>query len=322
MPITSPRARSSGSAHGTESIVVSANEEADRFALGTYTVKERDLPLYQVLLDTKGQMAIRRLSAGDVAVVMNWERSSAALRDKRCASLLPLFRDADGAVRRAQIDERAACAHYAVEPMCPISPLVRIIDVGSDPAVAGAGGEARVHVRRHSYRDAAVAGMRADASSNFAGSRSSTDELDVSARTGPSAVPARRLYCRSRSAHRAPAQTLHLDRAVRRLRTARGRPGQSSGSRRCSDIDAVEHRGPGALMTNRAPFVFLPMEGRETRIDTALAEWSMLTCKSSAAASVRPYFEPLISTVSWSQPVISTLPLKVSTDSLPFVAIG
>jgi hypothetical protein len=61
-------------ATGPNPIVVSSNEDADRFALGTYTVKERDLPLYQVLLDTKGQMAIRRLSAGDVAVVMNWER--------------------------------------------------------------------------------------------------------------------------------------------------------------------------------------------------------------------------------------------------------
>ena len=61
-------------ATGPNPIVVSTDAEANRLALGTYTVKERDLPLYQVLLDTKGQMAIRRLSPGDVAVVMNWER--------------------------------------------------------------------------------------------------------------------------------------------------------------------------------------------------------------------------------------------------------
>ena len=64
------------------------------------------------------------------------------------------------------------------------------------------------------------------------------------------------------------------------------------------------------------------MLGRTTRMDTTLAEWSMVICRSSAACSVRAYFVPLMSTVGSSQPVTSIDPLKVSTDSRPFAAIG
>jgi hypothetical protein len=40
---------------------------------GTYVVKPRDLPLYQVLLDQAGHMGIRMLTAGAQSGLTDWQ---------------------------------------------------------------------------------------------------------------------------------------------------------------------------------------------------------------------------------------------------------
>ena len=69
-------------------------------------------------------------------------------------------------------------------------------------------------------------------------------------------------------------------------------------------------------MENRAPWLLRRSTGRTTRIAIASGVLLMLTCKSSAAACVGPYFVPLISTAFWSHPETSTDPLKVSSVSV------
>jgi hypothetical protein len=39
---------------------------------GVYQVKDRDLPVYQVVLDRTGQMFIRHLQAGAQSVMTHW----------------------------------------------------------------------------------------------------------------------------------------------------------------------------------------------------------------------------------------------------------
>jgi hypothetical protein len=45
-------------------LVVSTYGDSSRLQEGTYVVKQRDLPLYQVILDEAGHMGIRVLTAG------------------------------------------------------------------------------------------------------------------------------------------------------------------------------------------------------------------------------------------------------------------
>ena len=70
-------------------------------------------------------------------------------------------------------------------------------------------------------------------------------------------------------------------------------------------------------MTKRAPWLLRRSTGRTTRMVTESGVFSISTFRSSAASCVGPYLVPLMSTVSWSQPEISTEPLKVSTASFP-----
>ena len=54
-------------------IVVSTYEDSWRLQTGSYVVKERDLPLYQVDLDQAGHMAIRILTAGAQSGITYWK---------------------------------------------------------------------------------------------------------------------------------------------------------------------------------------------------------------------------------------------------------
>ena len=54
-------------------IVVSSYEDSRLLQLGSYVVKERDLPLYQVVLDQAGHMGIRVLTAGAQSGMTYWE---------------------------------------------------------------------------------------------------------------------------------------------------------------------------------------------------------------------------------------------------------
>ncbi len=54
-------------------IVVSTYEDSWRWQTGSYVVKPRDLPLYQVDLDQAGHMAIRILAAGAQSGITHWE---------------------------------------------------------------------------------------------------------------------------------------------------------------------------------------------------------------------------------------------------------
>ena len=54
-------------------IVVSTYEDSRLLQLGSYVVKERDLPLYQVVLDQAGHMGIRTLTAGAQSGIMYWK---------------------------------------------------------------------------------------------------------------------------------------------------------------------------------------------------------------------------------------------------------
>jgi hypothetical protein len=53
-------------------MVVSTDEDARLLQLGTYVVKERDLPLYQVDVDQAGHMGIRVLTAGAQSGITYW----------------------------------------------------------------------------------------------------------------------------------------------------------------------------------------------------------------------------------------------------------
>src|ERR1700736_4183778 len=67
----------------------------------------------------------------------------------------------------------------------------------------------------------------------------------------------------------------------------------------------------GTLMTNRAPQFPRSIEGRTTRMATIAGLLSIAILSESASAWEREYLVPLISTVSWSHPEISTDPLNV-----------
>jgi hypothetical protein len=54
-------------------IVVSTYVDASRFQEGTYVVKERDVPLYQVTMDQAGHMGIRILTAGAQTGIAYWQ---------------------------------------------------------------------------------------------------------------------------------------------------------------------------------------------------------------------------------------------------------
>ena len=54
-------------------IVVSTYADSSRLQEGSYVVKERDLPLYQVDLDQAGHMAIRILTAGAQSGITYWK---------------------------------------------------------------------------------------------------------------------------------------------------------------------------------------------------------------------------------------------------------
>jgi hypothetical protein len=54
-------------------IVVSTYEDSWRLQDGSYVVKERDLPLYQVVLDPAGHMGIRILTAGAQSGITQWK---------------------------------------------------------------------------------------------------------------------------------------------------------------------------------------------------------------------------------------------------------
>jgi hypothetical protein len=54
-------------------IVVSTYEDSRLLQLGSYVVKERDLPLYQVDLDQAGHMGIRILTAGAQPGITYWK---------------------------------------------------------------------------------------------------------------------------------------------------------------------------------------------------------------------------------------------------------
>ena len=54
-------------------MVVSTYEDSWRLQTGTYVVKERDLPLYEVGLDQAGHMGIRILTAGAQSGITYWK---------------------------------------------------------------------------------------------------------------------------------------------------------------------------------------------------------------------------------------------------------
>jgi hypothetical protein len=54
-------------------IVVSTYGDSSRLQEGTYVVKQRDLPLYQVVLDPAGHMGIRILTAGAKSGITQWK---------------------------------------------------------------------------------------------------------------------------------------------------------------------------------------------------------------------------------------------------------
>ena len=54
-------------------VVVSTYEDSWRLQTGTYVVKERDLPLYEVGLDQAGHMGIRILTAGAQSGITYWK---------------------------------------------------------------------------------------------------------------------------------------------------------------------------------------------------------------------------------------------------------
>jgi hypothetical protein len=53
-------------------IVVAADADANNLQNGSYIVKERDLPLYQVTLDPSGDVAVRALQAGQRTGIVFW----------------------------------------------------------------------------------------------------------------------------------------------------------------------------------------------------------------------------------------------------------
>jgi hypothetical protein len=54
-------------------IVVLTYTDSSSLQAGTYVVKQRDLPLYQVVLDRAGHMGIRMLTAGAQSGLTEWQ---------------------------------------------------------------------------------------------------------------------------------------------------------------------------------------------------------------------------------------------------------
>jgi len=59
-------------AMGPNGIVIADADDSFRLGLGTYVVKERDVPLYQVALDNQGQLGLRLLEAGQQSGTFFW----------------------------------------------------------------------------------------------------------------------------------------------------------------------------------------------------------------------------------------------------------
>jgi len=57
---------------GDTPLVVATDADANDLQRGTYVVKERDLPLYQVMADPNGRLGIRRLAAGQRTDITPW----------------------------------------------------------------------------------------------------------------------------------------------------------------------------------------------------------------------------------------------------------
>ena len=57
---------------GDTPLVVATDEDANALQNGTYVVKERDLPLYQVMADPNGKLGIRTLTAGQKTDITPW----------------------------------------------------------------------------------------------------------------------------------------------------------------------------------------------------------------------------------------------------------
>ncbi len=57
---------------GASPLALAGDADVNGLAAGTYTVQARDVPLYQVLLDANGKMAIRSLQAGQVSGMTTW----------------------------------------------------------------------------------------------------------------------------------------------------------------------------------------------------------------------------------------------------------
>jgi hypothetical protein len=53
-------------------IVVSTYEESWQLQNGIYVVKDRDLPLYQVILDRSNRLSMRSLQAGAPSGIIYW----------------------------------------------------------------------------------------------------------------------------------------------------------------------------------------------------------------------------------------------------------
>ena len=57
---------------GESPLIASTYEESFALQIGTYVVKERDVPLYQILVDQHGKMGIRELQAGQPSGMTFW----------------------------------------------------------------------------------------------------------------------------------------------------------------------------------------------------------------------------------------------------------
>jgi len=57
---------------GESPLVVSTYDDSWKMQTGTYVVKPRDLPLYQLVADDRGHLSIRNLTAGIQAGMSTW----------------------------------------------------------------------------------------------------------------------------------------------------------------------------------------------------------------------------------------------------------
>jgi len=266
-----------------------------------------------------------------------------------------IFQQADAAVGSGQIDQGAAGSddtfHVVLAEFAPH----RDFEVGGDGRVGGPRHDVGVYLVRHVQGDPAIAGAHADivgkvgrqaqfyaAVTGFQAHGPARREwrepgIDTGVRRvrfQGSVQPSARMWPFEVWALTSPAMSISSMELL--LVWASRLP-----RRACTRISALEvwsRAGPlpswvrmaplevkmrstyaarGILMTKRAPMLPRRSEGRVTRMETESGLLSMATLSASAASWVLPDLEPLMSTVSWSQPETSTDPLKVSTESLP-----